>query len=96
MLAGIGFLCHPARAQHQAATVREPAVQSNTSLPRTKRIGVFVFNNFEPIDVWGFIQAFSIARLIGTGYDNAPPYPFEVVFISNKKIPAPQAPYPNQ
>lgn len=26
------------------------------------RIGVFVFDNFEPIDVWSFVQAFSISR----------------------------------
>lgn len=52
------------------------------SLPRTQRIGILVFNGFEPLDVWGFIEAFSIARFIGTGYGSPPPYPFEVVLIS--------------
>jgi transcriptional regulator GlxA family with amidase domain len=56
-----------------------------SSFPRTLRIGILVFNNFEPVDVWGFVQAFSIARFIGTGYDSPPPYPFEIVFITNEK-----------
>ena len=51
--------------------------------PRT-RIGILVFNDFEPLDVWGFIEAFSISRFIGTGYSDAPPYPFEIVLISNE------------
>lgn len=57
------------------------------SVPPTMRIGVFVFDKFEPIDVWGFIQAFSIARHPGTTYDDPPPYPFEIVFISNETNP---------
>src|SRR5215467_2940617 len=52
--------------------------------PRTLRIGILVFDGFEPIDVWGFTEAFSISRFIGTGYASGPPYPFEVVFISNQ------------
>jgi putative intracellular protease/amidase len=52
--------------------------------PRTQRIGILVFNDFEPIDVWGFVQAFSISRFIGTGYSSPPPYPFEIVLISNE------------
>lgn len=59
-------------------------MQLESSFPRTKRIGIFVFNRFEPLDVWGFVQAFSIARFIGTSYNDPPPYPFEVVFISNE------------
>lgn len=50
--------------------------------PRTQRIGILVFNNFEPLDVWGFVQAFSISRFLGTGYSDPPPYPFEVQLIS--------------
>jgi putative intracellular protease/amidase len=52
--------------------------------PRTLRIGILVFEGFEPIDVWGFVEAFSISRFIGTSYADGPPYPFEVVLISNE------------
>ena len=55
------------------------------SFPRTQRIGILVFNDFEPLDVWGFIEVFSISRFIGTDYDDAPPYPFEIVLISNER-----------
>lgn len=64
--------------------------------PRTLRIGILVFDGFEPIDVWGFVEAFSISRFIGTSYSSPPPYPFEVVLISNQRKPdggtAPPAP----
>lgn len=53
--------------------------------PRTLRIGILVFDSFEPIDVWGFSQAFSISRFIGTNYASPPPYPFELVLISNQR-----------
>lgn len=55
--------------------------------PRTLRIGILVFDDFEPIDVWGFVEAFSISRFIGTSYSSNPPYPFEVVLISNQSRP---------
>jgi putative intracellular protease/amidase len=55
--------------------------------PRTLRIGILVFDGFEPIDVWGFTEAFTIARFLGTGYTSPPPYPFEVVLISNQRKP---------
>ena len=35
------------------------------TLPPTQRIGIFVFDGFEPIDVFGFVEAFSIARFLG-------------------------------
>lgn len=54
------------------------------SFPRTLRIGILVFNNFEALDVWGFSQAFAISRFIGTSYAGPPPYPFEIVLISNE------------
>ena len=57
------------------------------SFPRTLRIGILVFDGFEPIDVWGFVEAFSISRFIGTGYSSPPPYPFEVVLIANQNRP---------
>lgn len=52
--------------------------------PRTLRIGILVFDGFEPIDVWGFTQAFSISRFLGTSYASDPPYPFEIVLISDQ------------
>jgi putative intracellular protease/amidase len=64
-------------------------MQHASSFPRTLRIGVFVFDNFEPLDVWGFVQAFTIARFAGTNYDDPPPYPFEVFFITNETNPSP-------
>ena len=41
------------------------------------RIGILVFDGFEPIDVWGFTEAFTIARFVGTAYDDANPRPFD-------------------
>jgi putative intracellular protease/amidase len=55
--------------------------------PPTKRIGILVFDNFEPLDVWGFVEAFAISRFIGTGYDSPPPYPFKLILISNELKP---------
>jgi len=61
---------------------------SDTSpFPPTLRIGILVFDRFEPLDVWGFTQAFTISRFLKTGYDSPPPYPFEVVLISNQTKP---------
>ena len=50
--------------------------------PRTQHVGIFVFDGFEPIDVWGFAEAFTVSRFLGTGYAAGPPYPFEVVLIA--------------
>ena len=52
-----------------------------STFPRTQRIGILVYDRFEPIDVWGFLEAFSIARFLGTGYASPPPYPFEIALI---------------
>jgi len=49
---------------------------------RTQRIGILVFEGFEPIDVFGFAEAFSIARHLGTDYATQLPYPFEIVLIA--------------
>jgi putative intracellular protease/amidase len=57
----------------------------SSEFPRTQRIGILVFKNFEPLDVWGFVEAFAISRFIGTGYESPPPYPFEIVLISNEE-----------
>jgi len=55
--------------------------------PKTIRIGILVYDGFEPIDVWGFTEAFAISRFIGTGYLDPPAYPFKVLFISNEVRP---------
>src|SRR4030081_1651092 len=54
---------------------------ASPAFPPTQRIGIFVYDRFEPIDVFGFVEAFSIARFLGTGYSSPPPYPFEIVLI---------------
>ena len=54
-----------------------------SSFSPTIRIGILVYEGFEPLDVWGFTEAFTIARFIGKGYLSPPPHPFEVLFISN-------------
>jgi putative intracellular protease/amidase len=56
---------------------------NETRFPPTMRVGILVYEGFEPIDVWGFTEAFTISRFIGTGYLSPPPYPFEVLLISN-------------
>jgi putative intracellular protease/amidase len=60
---------------------------NKTDFPPTIRIGILVYDGFEPIDVWGFTEAFATSRFIGTGYQSGPPYPFEVRFISNQVRP---------
>lgn len=57
---------------------------NSTDFPPTIRVGILVYKGFEPIDVWGFTEAFAISRFIGTGYQSPPPYPFEILFISNE------------
>lgn len=71
-----------------------------SSFPETLRVGVFVYEDFEPLDVWGFIQPFAIARFIGTSYRDPPPYPFEIVLVAHQDrgdaegpTPAPVASY---
>jgi transcriptional regulator GlxA family with amidase domain len=59
-------------------------MSNSIDFPPTIRVGILVYEGFEPIDVWGFTEAFSISRFIGTGYYNAPAYPFEILFISNE------------
>lgn len=49
--------------------------------PRTQRIGIFVYEDFEPLDVFGFVEAFGVARFLDQGYASRPPHPFEVVLI---------------
>jgi putative intracellular protease/amidase len=63
-------------------------MSNTTDFPKTIRIGILVYEGFEPIDVWGFTEAFAISRFIGTDYQSPPPYPFEILFISNETRPA--------
>src|ERR1044072_1612522 len=63
---------------------KETHMGDPTNFPPTMRVGILVYEGFEPIDVWGFTEAFAISRFLGTGYLNAPAYPFEVLFISNE------------
>ncbi len=58
-----------------------------TNFPPTIRIGILVYDGFEPLDVWGFAEPFVAARFIGTGYLSPLPHPFEVLFISNEVRP---------
>jgi transcriptional regulator GlxA family with amidase domain len=68
--------------------MEELALSPTPSFPATIRIGILVFPDFEPLDVWGFCQAFSIARFLGTSYGGPPPYPFELVLVTNETRPA--------
>jgi putative intracellular protease/amidase len=61
---------------------------TSNQFPPTIRVGILVYEGFEPIDVWGFTEAFAISRFIGTDYQSQPPYPFEVKLISNDVRPA--------
>lgn len=60
---------------------------TTTPFPPTIAIGILVYHGFEPIDVWGFTEAFTISRFIGTHYLSPPPYPFKVLLISNEVKP---------
>ena len=62
--------------------------------PAPISIGILTYEQFEPLDVWGFVEAFSISRFIGTGYANPPAYPFEILFISNQLRPNGKNPRP--
>ena len=42
-------------------------MSDNDRFPPTLRVGILVFDGFEPIDVWGFTEAFAISRFIGSG-----------------------------
>jgi putative intracellular protease/amidase len=53
-------------------------------LPPTKKIGILVFEGFEPLDVFGFAEAFAIARFPGQGYFSTLRRPFETVLIAKE------------
>ena len=37
-------------------------MSTTDQFPETIRIGILVYEGFEPIDVWGFTEAFAISR----------------------------------
>jgi len=51
---------------------------------RTQRIAILIFDDYEPLDVWGFAEAFTISRFLGQAFAN-PPFPFEVVLVAKEK-----------
>jgi putative intracellular protease/amidase len=58
---------------------------NKSELPATtQRIGILVFDGFEPIEFFGFAEAFTIARFLGQRYEAPPPYPFETVLIASQ------------
>jgi len=59
----------------------------NLHRPMTQTIGILVYENFEPIDVFGFIEPFAIARFLGQRYVEDPPYPFTTKLIAEKVEP---------
>src|SRR2546427_3225245 len=70
------------------------SMTTTNQFPATIRVGILVYEGFEPIDVWGFTEAFAISRFIGTDYQSPPPYPFDVVLISNEVKPSKNADAP--
>jgi putative intracellular protease/amidase len=72
-------ICAPARFK-----LDEDPMADQPDFPPTQRIGILVFDGFEPLDVFGFVEAFSIARFLGTDYASPPPYPFEIVLIGRE------------
>jgi putative intracellular protease/amidase len=70
---------------------RRTELPNKPVFPSTKRIGVFVFDGFEPLDVFGFVEAFAIARFMDTYYSSPPPYPFEIFLIASKIAPVKSA-----
>ena len=55
--------------------------------PPTQWIGILVYENFEPIDVFGFIEPFAIARFLGQRFSECSPYPFTTVLIAKNLEP---------
>jgi putative intracellular protease/amidase len=76
------------------APVSNTPMELATVFPPRLRIGIVVFDGFEPLDVWGFTEAFTIARFIGTAYDDKNPRPFEVLFVSTERRGATDIPAP--
>jgi transcriptional regulator GlxA family with amidase domain len=54
---------------------------NETAYPPIRRIGILLFDDFEPLAVWGFVQAFTVARFLGGSYDDPAACPFQVGLI---------------
>ena len=54
------------------------------TFPPTQRIGILVFDGFEPIDVFGFAEAFRSRASSARNMPDSPPYPFETVLIAKQ------------
>src|ERR1700753_2862697 len=80
-----GRIAVPAGAGGGASSSHGPSWSSAMANAPAQRIGIFVYENFEPIDVFGFVEAFSIARYPDQGYSDPPPYPFETFLIGRTK-----------
>lgn len=51
--------------------------------PPTKTVGIVLYPDFEPLDVFGPVEAFVVARFLGTDYSPKPAQrPFHVVFVA--------------
>src|ERR1700733_4767491 len=83
--------CPQVHYQSGYAPSRRMEMPGKPLFPSTKRIGVFVFDKFEPLDVFGFVEAFAIARFLDTYYSSPPPYPFEIFLIASKIAPVKSA-----
>lgn len=57
--------------------------RNDSEFRKTFSIGILVFDDFEPLDVWGFIEAFSVSRHLGDSYNSGRPYPFKISLIAN-------------
>jgi transcriptional regulator GlxA family with amidase domain len=54
-------------------------------MPTTRTVGVLLFPGFEPLDVFGPVEAFVISRFPNGG--DEPPHPFRVVMIAATREP---------
>lgn len=58
--------------------------KNNHGFASTLHVGILVFDDFEPLDVWGFIEPLSISRFIGTNYASTGTRPFKISLIGNE------------
>jgi transcriptional regulator GlxA family with amidase domain len=51
--------------------------------PPTKTVGIVLYSDFEPLDVFGPVEAFAVARFLGTSYASPSLLrPFRVIFVA--------------
>ncbi len=53
---------------------------------KSRRVGLLLFPEFEPLDVFGPVEALTVAHFSGRD-DDDPPYPFQVVSVAEKDTP---------